>query len=201
MFWHALNAPPRPQGLPLAVKRRFADGQVRYVFIHNDLEIDDPALDMSAKHFVSPREYGFEVRAYDQGRTAWARDFGNGTLLVVNAEGSSHVLSPKLPSRLIFLDPHGYPLQDTGFVEPERAAASNLVTVRMTVAATYDVQHEGPEAARAALLALLDGTLADAARFLDEPVKLMDHSIESSSLTTVPASISSDTDFSKLLDI
>lgn len=201
MFWQAVNPPPKPDGLPAAAKRRMGMGQMRYTFVHEDLEIDDPSQDVSTRYFKSPREYGFAVREYDGPRTAWARDFENGTMLVTNAAGDSHVLSPKLPARIIFLDPSGYPLQDTGAVQSADHRDAEVVKVRMTITATYDLQGAEPEAARSALIALLDDTLVDAMRFSEEKVQLLDHTFESSSLLIDDRKASSDTDFSKLLDL
>ena len=201
MFWQAVNPPPKPDGLPSASKRRMGLGQLRYTFVHDHLEIDDPSQDASTRYFKSPREYGFSVREYDSGRSAWARDFENGTMLVTNASGDFHVLSPKLPARIIFLDPLGYPLQDTGLLQSADHRDAEVVTVRMTITATFDLRGAEPEAARSALIALLDDTLVDAMRFSEEKVKLLDHTFESSSLLTEDRQTSSDTNFSKLLDL
>lgn len=201
MAWRALNSLPKPSGLPTAHKRRLAQGEVRYTFVHDDLEIDDPALDVSARYFVSPKEYGFTVREFEGGRTAWARDFDNGSMLVMNADGDSHVLSPKVASRILFVDWAGSTLQDTGSVmAPQRHDAAQA-TVRLTLTATYDLQDDAPEAARAALIGLLDSALVSAMRDSGTSVQLIDHSFESSSLVVQDARSSNDTDFSKLLDL
>ena len=71
--------------------------------------MDDPAVDATGRFFVSPREYGFTIRGFKGGKTAWARDFANGVMLVVNAEGTSHVLSPKVPARVLFVADDGTP--------------------------------------------------------------------------------------------
>lgn len=201
MFWHAINPPPKIEGLPTATKRRMGVGQMRYTFVHDHLEIDDPSQDVSTRYFKSPREYGFTVREYNGDRTAWARDFDNGTMLVTNVAGDSHVLSPKLPARIIFLDSTGYPLQDTGALQSADQRDAEVVKVRMTITATYDLRGAEPEAARSALIALLDETLAETMRFSEEKVQLLDHAFESSSLQVEDSKTSSDTDFSKLLDL
>ena len=201
MAWRALHPHPKPQGLPTANPRRLSQGQVRYTFVHNDLEIDDPALDESARHFVSPKEYGFVVPDLEGGRTAWARDFDNGTLLVLNADGDSHVLSPKVASRIVFTDWAGRTLQDTGLVEAAQLRGAALATVRLTLTATYDLQHEMPEQARVALISLLDSVLVGAMRNGGTDVQLLDHSFESSSLIVEDPQTSTDTNFSKLLDL
>lgn len=201
MAWRALNPQPKSHGLPTAHKRRLAQGKVRYTFVHDDLEIDDPARDVSARYFVSPKDYGFTVRELEGGRTAWARDFDNGILLVMNAEGDSHVLSPKVASRIVFADWAGRTLQDTGLVEAAQHRGAELATVRLTLTATYNLQDDMPEAARAALIGLLDDALVSAMRDSGGAVQLLDHSFESSSLIVEDPQTSTDTNFSKLLDL
>lgn len=201
MAWRALNPQPKPHGLLTAHKRRLAQGQVRYTFVHDDLEVDDPALDRSARYFVSPKDYGFTVRELEGGRTAWARDFDNGTMLVTNADGDSHVLSPKVASRIVFADWAGHALQDTGLVGAAQDRGAELATVRLTLTATYDLRNDRPEAARAALIGLLDDALAGAMRDAGASPQLLDHSFESSSLILEDPQASSDTNFSKLLDL
>jgi hypothetical protein len=200
MAWRALNPHPKAQGLPTAHKRRLAHGQVRYTFVHDDLEIDDPALDVSARFFESPKNYGFAVRELEGGCTAWARDFDNGTMLVMNPAGDSHVLSPKVASRIVFADWAGRTLQDTGLVDAAQQRGAELVTVRLTLTASYELQGHEPEAARAALIQSLDSALDKAKRESGGAVQLLDHSFESSSLIVEDPQTSSDTNFSKLLD-
>ena len=201
MAWRALNPQPQSHGLPTAHKRRLAQGKVRYTFVHDDLEIDDPALDVSARFFVSPRDYGFAVRELEGGCTAWARDFDNGAMLVTNADGDSHILSPKLAARIVFVDWAGRILQDTGLVEAAHYRGAELATVRLTLTATYDLRGDMPESARAALIGLLDDALVGAMRDAGASVQLLDHSFESSSLIVEDPQTSSDTNFSKLLDL
>ena len=69
-YWSELTAREKPQDLPAAIKRQIAAGVVRYVFVHEDLEMDDPAVDATGRFFVSPREYGFTIRGFKGGRTA-----------------------------------------------------------------------------------------------------------------------------------
>ncbi len=201
MSWRALNPHPKPQGLPIAQKRRLTHGQVRYTFVHDDLEIDDPALDVSARHFVSPKDYGFTTREMEGGRTAWARDFDNGTMLVMNADGDSHVLSPKAASRVVFTDWAGRTLQDTGLLDAAQHRGADLATVRLTLTASYELQGHAPDAARAALVNLLDSALVSAMRDSGGEVQLLDHGFESSSLIVEDPQTSTDTNFSKLLDL
>ncbi len=200
MAWRALNPHPKPQGLPPATRRRLADGQMRFTWVHRDVEIDDPALDMAAHYFASPQEYGFVVRELQNGHTAWARDFDNGTMLVMNAAGDSHVLSPKARSRIVFVDWDGFTLQDTGLIEAAQHRGAELATVRLTLTATYDLRGDAPEAARAALIGLLANALASGVSDGGTLIQLLDHSFESSSLMVEDPQTSSDTNFSKLLD-
>ncbi len=201
MVWRALNPLPHAHGLPSAHKRRMAQGQVRYTFVHQDLEVDDPAMDLFARHFVSPREYGFAVREFEDGRSAWARDFDNGSMLVMNPDGDSHVLSPKMPARVVFVDPAGRVLQDTGLVQAAQSRGADLATVRLTLTATYDLQNSDPEEARAALIGMLDNAFVTSLRQPEDSVVLLDYSFESSGLIVEESHGSSDTNFSKLLDL
>lgn len=201
MFWRALNPTSQLRNLPVARKRRLGQGELRFTFVHGDVEVEDPALDISARFFVSPKEYGFVVREFEGRKTAWARDFDNGTMLVTNPEGDSHVLSPKVPARIFFIDAGGYALQDTGLVPSAQYRGAEMATVRMTITATYDLQGAEPEAARIALFELLDAALVSALRGSSAPVRLLDHTFESSGLIVEDPQTSSNTDFSKLLDL
>ena len=201
MAWRALNAVSRPTGLPSARQRRADHGQVRFSFVHQDLEIDDPALDLYARQYVSPQAYGFAVRQFEGGRTAWARDFDNGSMLVLNPEGDSHVLSPKRASRIVFVDWDGQVLQDTGTEPVDKTRSAESATVRLTLTATYDLQSTDPQAARAALIGLLDSALAAGQYQSNDGPTLMDYSFESSSLIVDESRGATTTDFSKLLDL
>jgi len=57
--WSEINARERSGGLQAAVRRQSRPGEYRYTFVHDELEIDDPALDASGPLFASPRDYGF----------------------------------------------------------------------------------------------------------------------------------------------
>ena len=199
--WSDLNARTRPHGLELAQQRQMGSGLMRYTFVHDELEIDDPTLDVTGRFFVSPREYGFAIRGFDGGRTAWARDFANGTMLVVNGDGESHVLSPKLPSRILFVDPEGAVLQDSGSELGHQHAAPELATVRLTLNVTFDLQGRSPEAARRHLVRLLDAALVRSGVPTKGQPYLLHHAYETSTVLTEETRASADTDFSKLLDI
>jgi len=203
--WSELNPRDKSRELPEAVKRQIAPGQVRYVFVHDDLEVDNPTLDASGRYFVSPREYGFSIRGFVGGKTAWARDFSTGTMLVVNADGQSHVLSPKLPARILFVGHDGAVLQDTGNAELPPVRVPDLTTVRLTINATFDLHGESPEMARTLLMRMVDRAVLIGPRPGESQAVVVDHMFESSAVVGRGAvgepRRASDTDFSQLLDI
>jgi len=199
--WSELTSRDKPEGLPEAFQRQISPGVVRYVFIHEDLEVDDPAVDSTGRFFVSPREYGFSIRGFKGGKTAWARDFSNGTMLVVNSEGLSHVLSPKVPARILFIGHDGTVLQDTGSVQRLVERIPDLITVRLTVNATFDLHGENPEVARTLLMRMIDRALLSGPRVGESEATVVDHMFESSSVVGVDRRRATDTDFSQLLDI
>jgi len=187
--------------LPEAIKRQISPDVVRYVFVHDDVEVDDPAVDATGRYFVSPREYGFTIRGFKGGKTAWARDFANGVMLVVNAEATSHVLSPKVPARVLFVTHDGAVLQDTGVAQRVAERVPDLTTVRLTVNVTFDLHGESPETARTVLMRLLDRALLSGPRPGESEATIVDHMFESSSVVGSSTRRNSDTDFSQLLDI
>ncbi len=203
--WSELNPRDKSRDLPEAVKRQIAPGQMRYVFVHDDLEVDNPTLDASGRYFVSPREYGFSIRGFVGGKTAWARDFSTGTMLVVNADGQSHVLSPKLPARILFVGHDGAVLQDTGNAQLPVARVPDLTTVRLTINATFDLHGESPEVARTLLMRMVDRAVLSGPRAGESPAVVVDHMFESSAVVGRGAvgepRRATDTDFSQLLDI
>ena len=199
--WSELTARDKQEDLPEAIQRQISPGVVRYVFIHDDLEVDDPAVDATGRFFVSPREYGFTIRGFKGGKTAWARDFANGTMLVVNTEGLSHVLSPKVPARILFVSEVGIVLQDTGMVQRVAERIPDLTTVRLIVNATFDLHGENPEMARTLLIRMVDRALLTGPRDGESEATVVDHMFESSSVVGVDRRRASDTDFSQLLDI
>ena len=200
-IWSELTPRERQTGLPEAIQRQISTEEARYVFIHDDQEVDDPALDASGQFFVSPRDYGFTIRAFEGGKTAWTRDFANGTMLVVNTEGLSHVLSPKLAARILFVDHDGHSLQDTGPVQRATERIPDLSTIRLTVHATFDLHGESPEVARAMLMRMVDRALLSGPRDGESEATIVDHMFESCSVVNMERRRSTDTDFSQLLDI
>jgi len=199
--WSELSSREKPQGLEDAVKRQMAPGVSRYVFVHDDIEVDDPAVDATGRFFVSPREYGFSIRGFKGGKTAWARDFRNGTMLVVNAEGLSHVLSPKVPARVLFVADDGTVLQDTALAQKAPERVPDLTTVRLTVNVTFDLHGESPDMARTLLQRMVDRALLSGPMPGESAAVVVDHMFESSSLVGSERRRSTDTDFSQLLDI
>jgi hypothetical protein len=199
--WSELNAVDRPPGLPEAIRRQVAAGVYRYSFVHDDFEIDDPSLDANGRLFVSPREYGFAIRGFQLGKTAWARDFANGTMLVVNADGQSHVLSTKVRARILFISPEGAVLQDSAVMQRESRSAPELVTVRLTVNVTFDLNGESPEAARACLIRSLEDAMVRLAALTETAARVVDHSFEQVAVVPEARVRSTDTDFSQLLDL
>ena len=199
--WSELNSHGKQSGLDDAIRRQLTPDDVRYVFIHQGVEVDDPALDTTGRYFVSPREYGFTIRGFQGGKTAWARDFGNGTMLVVNTEGTSHVLSPKVPARILFLADDGSLLQDSGAVQRVAERVPDLTTVRMTVNVTFDLHGESPDAARALLVRMLDRALLAGPRPGESNLAVVDHLFESSTVLGGDRRRAGDSNFSQLLDI
>lgn len=199
--WSELNSREKPAGLPHAIQRQTAPGIFRYTFVHDELEIDNPSADVTGRFFVSPREYGFVIRGFKEGKTAWARDFGNGTMLVVNAEGVSHVLSPKVPARVLFVAPDGTLLQDTGNMQRHPQRVPDLATVRLTINVTFDLHGESPDAARAVLMRMVDQAILTGPPPQETDVTVVDHGFELSAVMANEPSRSADTDFSQLLGI
>ena len=200
--WSELSPREHPPGLPHATPRQLQAGLTRYTFVHDDLEIDDPSLDISGRHFVSPREYGFSIRGFLGGKTVWARDFANGTMLVVNADGQSHVLSPRGPARVLFVARDGVVLQDSGAALRVAQRPPDLATVRLTLVATVDLQGESSEAARALLMRMVDRAVLAGAVPGEPDIRVLEHAFEGSAVLSADNSPSSThTDFSQLLDL
>lgn len=200
--WSELNSRAKPAGLPFASRRQTAPGSFRYAFVHGDVEVVDPSVDATGQFFVSPREYGFAIRGFKEGKTAWARDFGNGTMLVVNADGQSHVLSPKLPARILFVAPDGTLLQDSGTDLQPLQRVPDLATVRLTVNVTFDLHGESPEVARTVLMRMVDQAIVAGPLAGQTDVTVVDHGFELSAVMPPDERRrSTDTDFSQLLDI
>jgi hypothetical protein len=126
-------------------------------------------------------------------------------MLVVNADGQSHVLSPKLPARILFVGHDGAVLQDTGNAELPPVRVPDLTTVRLTINATFDLHGESPEMARTLLMRMVDRAVLIGPRPGESQAVVVDHMFESSAVVGRGAvgepRRASDTDFSQLLDI
>ena len=85
-IWSELTSRDKPEGLPEAIHRQISPDMARYVFIHDDLEVDDPAVDSTGRFFVSPREYGFTIRGYKDILQEIAKEISN----VVRTNNSFH---------------------------------------------------------------------------------------------------------------
>ena len=199
--WSEINPRERSGGLQAAVRRQTRPGEFRYTFVHEELEIDDPALDSTGRYFASPTDYGFTIRGFEGGKTAWARDFSNGTMLVVNADAQSHVLSPKTPSRILFMSTEGAVLQDTGASVRTSQHVPELATVRLTLTATVDLNGLSQEMARAQLMRLVDRAVLGAQGAAGDGVRILEHAFDSAAVVSRETPGSSNTDFSQLLDL
>ncbi|WP_296445717.1 hypothetical protein [Rhodoferax sp. UBA5149] len=200
-IWNELSSHEKLAGLPAAIKRTVSSGGYRYSFVHDDVEIDDPSVDVTGRFFVSPREYGFSIRGFQGGKTAWVRDFDNGSMLVVNAEGLSHVLSSKVPSRILFVAADGSVLQDTGSLPRLQPRTADRVSVRLTINATFDLNGESPEVARHLLMRMVDHAILAGPMTGESRASLIEHSFEASAVFSDENTGYGNTDFSKLLDV
>lgn len=197
--WSELRPRERSPTLGMANQRKTAQGY-RFSFVQQDFEIEDPTFDTTGRFPVSPKDYGFAIRGFEGGRTAWARDFANGTMLVMNGDGLSHVLSQRVPARIVFVGLDGQVLQDTAMERRPNDADSEQVTVRLVISASVSLNGETPESARVQLTqliqdAVLNSPLPEASR------AVVTHCVFE--LSTVHANDTtgrSDTDFSRLLD-
>ena len=199
-LWTELIDPARPSDLPSAKRHQVSPGVYRYAFAHDDVEIIDASHDASGELFVSPRDYGFAIRALHGGRTAWARDFSNGTMLLSTPDGQSHVLSPRFAARIIFVGLDGTVLQDTGVAQRQGNRPADLLTLRLTVNVTVDLDGASPEEARAQLVRLLDTALVEAELADDDAIRITEHAFEQVAVHTEERGFGN-TDFSQLLDL
>lgn len=197
--WSELGPRERPPMLASANQRNTAQGR-RYSFVQQDFEIEDPTIDTTGRYRVSPKDYGFSIRGFEGGRTAWARDFANGTMLVMNGDGLTHVLSQRVPARIVFIGLDSQVLQDTAMEVRQSDPDSEQVTVRLVISASVALNGETPEAARVQLTdliqrAVLSGPLSAAS------AAVVTHCVfELSTVHATDTTGRADTDFSRLLD-
>jgi len=52
--WSEINPRERSGGLQVAMRRQTRPGEYRYTFVHDELEIDDPALDTTGRFLPPP---------------------------------------------------------------------------------------------------------------------------------------------------
>lgn len=187
-----------------AQARHFINGVGRrvYVFDHMGRSIDNPAMDPLQRELVSPQVYGFAVRQFAGGRTAWAKDFGNGTMLVLNPVTRSHLLDGADAVRIMFVSPSGELLQDNRVRLAETPRVPEFATVRVTVNVTVDLLGATPEAAKNAVLRQLGQALSTGVTATGD-VEIVQHSFELSEVVAEPTAAQdySNTNFSQLLGI
>ena len=197
--WRSLGPRERPPALGLANQRKTAQGN-RFSFVQQDFEIDDPTFDTTGRIPVSPKNYGFSIRGYEGGRTAWARDFTNGTMLVMNGDGLSHVLSQRVPARIMFIGLDGQVLQDTARDGRSSDPDSEQVTVRLVVSALVALNGETPESARLQLTDLIERTVLGGPLSATSRALVTHCVFELSAVRASDTTGRLDTDFSQLLD-
>ncbi|MDP2371567.1 MAG: hypothetical protein Q8M25_25515 [Rhodoferax sp.] len=183
----------------MANQRKTAQGN-RFSFVQQDFEIEDPTFDITGRFPVSPKDYGFSIRGYEGGRTAWARDFANGTMLVMNGDGLSHVLSQRVPARIMFIGLDGQVLQDTAMQGRPSDPDSEQVTVRLVVSAMVALNGETPESARVQLTDLIHRTVLSGPLSATSRALVTHCAFELSTVHATDTTGRSDTDFSRLLD-
>jgi hypothetical protein len=187
-----------------SVAKHYVDGAGRrvYGFDHDGVTIDNPAMDPAKKSIVSPQQYGFVVKEFAGGRTAWTREFSNGTMFVLNPSTKSHVLSGAEAVRVMFVSPEGDLLQDTRLRLGTSFRPPELATVRVTVNVVVDLLGATPDAAKNAVLRQVGRSLA-AGLLASGDVEVLSHSFELSEVVS-DAQGSADyanTNFSQLLDL
>ena len=197
--WSELRPRERSPTLDFATQRNTAHGR-RYCFVQQDFEIEDPTIDTTGRYRVSPKDYGFSIRGFSGGRTAWARDFANGTMLVMHGDGLTHVLSQRVPARIVFIGLDGQVLQDTAMEEHQSDADSDQVTVRLVVSATVALRGESPESARAQLTELIERAVLNGPLSESSPARVTHCVFELSTVHATDTTGRADTDFSRLLD-
>lgn len=197
--WSELRPRERSPTLGSANQRNTAQGR-RYSFVQQDFEIEDPTIDTTGRYRVSPKDYGFSIRGFEGGRTAWARDFANGTMLVMNGDGLTHVLSQRVPARIVFIGLDGQVLQDTAMEVRQSDPDSEQVTVRLVISASVALNGETPEAARVQLTDLIQRAVLSGPLSAASPAVVTHCVFELSTVHATDTTGRADTDFSRLLD-
>lgn len=197
--WSELRPRERSPTLGSANQRNTAQGR-RYSFVQQDFEIEDPTIDTTGRYRVSPKDYGFSIRGFEGGRTAWARDFANGTMLVMHGDGLTHVLSQRVPARIVFIGLDGQVLQDTAMEVRQSDPDSEQVTVRLVISASVALNGETPEAARVQLTDLIQRAVLNGPLSAASPAVVTHCVFELSTVHATDTTGRADTDFSRLLD-
>ena len=197
--WSELRPRERPPALASANQRHTPQGN-RFSFVQQDFEIEDPTIDTTGRYRVSPKDYGFSIRGFEGGRTAWARDFANGTMLVMHGDGLTHVLSQRVPARIVFIGLDGRVLQDTAMEAHQSDPDSEQVTVRLVISASVALNGETPEAARVQLTDLIQRAVLSGPLSAASPAVVTHCVFELSTVHVTDTTGRADTDFSRLLD-
>ncbi len=197
--WSELRPRERPPALASANQRHTPQGN-RFSFVQQDFEIEDPTIDTTGRYRVSPKDYGFSIRGFEGGRTAWARDFANGTMLVMHGDGLTHVLSQRVPARIVFIGLDGRVLQDTAMEAHQSDPDSEQVTVRLVISASVALNGETPEAARVQLTDLIQRAVLSGPLSVASPAVVTHCVFELSTVHATDTTGRADTDFSRLLD-
>ncbi|MBK9571862.1 MAG: hypothetical protein IPO43_03625 [Rhodoferax sp.] len=197
--WSELRSRERPPALASANQRHTPQGN-RFSFVQQDFEIEDPTIDTTGRYRVSPKDYGFSIRGFEGGRTAWARDFANGTMLVMHGDGLTHVLSQRVPARIVFIGLDGRVLQDTAMEAHQSDPDSEQVTVRLVISASVALNGETPEAARVQLTDLIQRAVLSGPLSAASPAVVTHCVFELSTVHVTDTTGRADTDFSRLLD-
>ena len=197
--WSELRSRERPPALASANQRHTPQGN-RFSFVQQDFEIEDPTIDTTGRYRVSPKDYGFSIRGFEGGRTAWARDFANGTMLVMHGDGLTHMLSQRVPARIVFIGLDGRVLQDTAMEAHQSDPDSEQVTVRLVISASVALNGETPEAARVQLTDLIQRAVLSGPLSAASPAVVTHCVFELSTVHVTDTTGRADTDFSRLLD-
>lgn len=178
-----------------------AAGRRVYSFVFQGATIENPALDPLQQRLDSPQRYGFEVRKFAGGRTAWARRFANGTMMVLNPATKLHDIRDAEVVRILFVSPDGDLLQDARVRVVERSQGQELAYVRLTVNVAIDLMGTTPEAAKTAVMRQVGRALESGVIGSGE-VEVLQHTFELSEVVrdTAGQQDYGNTNFSQLLD-
>jgi hypothetical protein len=177
-----------------------AAGRRVYSFDCQGRSIENPAMDATQSRVVSPQEYGFTVKEFAGGRTAWTRSFANGTMMALNPQTKQHDLRGAEAVRIMFVSPQGELLQDSRLRLGARPQTQEVAHVRVTVNVAVDLLGATPEVAKTAVLRQIGRSLSVGA-IGNGAVEVLQHSFELSEIVTESHTDHdySNTNFSQLL--